>query len=86
MIGFERYCLSDKVTRTVDGENLTFSGYTMSDKSFSITVKLSATNEWINGGYMQQCFPHLTSEQREILLSGNDDESWNNMFPSEDEE
>jgi hypothetical protein len=29
MIGFERYCLSDRVSRTVDGENLTFSGYTV---------------------------------------------------------
>jgi len=86
MIGFERYCLSDKVTRTVDGENLTFSGYTMSDKPFSITVKLSAANQWLNGGYLQECFPHLNAEQREILLSGNDDESWNRMFPSEDEE
>ena len=85
MIGFERYCLSDRVTRMVDGENLTFSGYTMSAKSFSITVKLSAANEWLNGGYLQECFPHLTSEQREILLTGNDDESWNSMFPSEEE-
>ena len=83
MIGFERYCLSDRVTRTVDGENLTFSGRTMSAKPFSITVKLSAANEWINGGSIQECFPHLTSEQREILLSGNDDESWNRMFPPE---
>jgi len=81
MIGFERYCLSDSVTRTVENENLTFSGYAMSGKSFSITVKLSAANEWINGGYMQKCFPHLTSEQREILLSGNDNESWDDMFP-----
>ena len=85
MIGFERYCLSNRVTRTVDGENLTFSGNTMSAKPFSITVKLSAANEWINGGYIQKCFPHLTSEQREILLTGNDDESWNSMFASEQE-
>lgn len=81
MIGFERYCLSDSVTRTVDSDNLTFSGYAMSGKSFSITVNLSAANEWINGGYMQKCFPHLTAEQREILLSGNDNESWDDMFP-----
>ena len=85
MIGFERYCLSDRVARTVDGENLTFSGYTMSAKPFSITVKLSAANVWLNGGYLQECFPHLTVEQREILLTGNDDESWNSMFPSEEE-
>lgn len=80
MIGFQRYCLSDRVIRTVDGENLTFSGNTMSDKPFSITVKLSAANEWLNGGYIQECFPHLTSEQREILMSGNDNEAWASMF------
>lgn len=83
MIGFERYCLRDSVARTVDGENLTFSGYTMSAKPFSITVKLSAANEWLNGGYIQECFPHLTAEEREILMTGNDDEAWNSMFPPE---
>ena len=80
-----RFAFTDKVKRVVDGDDLTFSGHTTSNKPFSITVKLSDANEWINGGMIQSCFPHLTAEQREILLTGNDDESWNRMFPSEEE-
>ena len=83
MIGFERFCLTDAVSRTVVGDDLTFSGTTNSGKPFSITVKLSDANEWLNGGMIQSCFRYLTSEQREILLTGNDDEAWNSMFPPE---
>lgn len=80
MIGFQRFCLSDNVKRVVDGDNLTFSGYTNSDKPFAITVKLSDANEWINGGLIQSCFPYLDAEDREILMTGNDNEAWASMF------
>jgi len=80
MIGFQRYCLTDSVRRIVNGDSLTFSGYTTSDKPFSITVKLSDANEWVNGGLIQSCFPYLSAEDREILMSGNDNEAWESMF------
>lgn len=84
MIGFQRYCLTDSVKRVVSGENLTFSGYTTSDKPFAITVKLSDANRWVNGETIQNCFQHLDAEQREILMTGNDDEAWERMFGSDD--
>ena len=84
MFGIQRFCLSDKVKRVVEGDNLTFSGYTTSDRPFAITVKLSDANEWINGGMIQSCFPYLDAEDREILLTGNDNEAWAAMF-GEDE-
>jgi len=83
MFGFQRYCLTDSVKRVVDGNSLTFSGYTHSQVPFCITVKLSDANEWVNGGLIQSCFPYLTAEEREILMTGNDDESWDNMFGPE---
>ena len=83
MFGFQRFCFSDKVKRVVDGDNLTFSGYTHSDKPFAITVKLSDANEWINGGMIQSCFRYLDAEDREILMTGNDNEAWDTMFPPE---
>lgn len=82
ILGFQRYCLTDNVNRVVNGDDLTFSGHTTSDKPFAITVKLSDANEWLNGGLIQHCFPYLTSEQREILMTGNDNEAWENMFGS----
>ncbi len=86
MIGFQRYCLTDNVQRLVEGDNLIFSGYTTSGWPFAITVKLNDANEWINGGLIQQCFPYLSVNDREILMTGIDSETWNSMFPSEDEE
>lgn len=80
MIGFERYCLTDNVRRIVNGDSLTFSGLTLSQKPFSITVKLSDANEWVNGGLIQSCFPYLNAEQREILMTGYDNEAWKEMF------
>jgi len=80
MIGFERYCLTDNVRRIVNGDSLTFSGMTLSQKPFSITVKLSDANEWINGGLIQKCFSYLDTEQREILMTGYDNEAWESMF------
>ena len=88
MIGFQRFGLSDRVERWVshDGGTVTFSGTTNSGNTFSIVTYLDEANRWLNGGSIQECFPHLTAEEREILLSGNDDESWSRMCPSEDEE
>ena len=85
MLGFQRYCLTDSVRRIVNDDSLTFSGYTASDKPFSITVKLSDANEWVNGGLIQNCFPYLNTEQREILMTGNDNEAWERMFGSDDD-
>lgn len=35
--------------------------------------------------YVQDVFPHLTKEQRELLISGTHPKCWNEMFPTEDE-
>lgn len=83
MLGFQRYCLTHNVNRIVDGENITFSGYTTSDKPFAITVKLIDAHRWSNGEMIQNCFPYLNSEDREILMTGNDNEAWDRMFPPE---
>ena len=80
MFGMTRFCLTDNVERVVNGDDLTFSGYTNSDKPFSITVKLSDANRWVNGDMIQNCFPYLNTEDREILMTGNDNESWERMF------
>lgn len=85
MIGFQRYCFTEKVVRSVNGDDLTFSGYTTSDVPFAITVKLSDANRWINGDSIQNCFPYLDSEHREILMTGNDNAAWERMFGYDDD-
>jgi hypothetical protein len=76
-----RYCLTDAVRRDmVNNEDLRFSGYTGSGKEFAIVAKLSDVNRWVNGELIQICFPYLNAEEREILMTGNDNESWERMF------
>jgi hypothetical protein len=41
---------------------------------------LSDANEWLNGGLIQNCFPYLTADERELLMTGIDGEIWDEMF------
>lgn len=38
-----------------------------------------------NPPLIQDCFPNLTDEQREFILTGITPEEWNNVFPPEEE-
>lgn len=77
-----RYAFSDDVARTVNEENMTvtFSGKSTAGRPFSITVELSDANEWINGGMIQNCFPYLNADERELLMTGIDAQMWDEMF------
>lgn len=84
---FTRYALTDSVERYVDGDKLTFSGISTGYREFRITVNLSDANEWVNGGLIQDCFPYLSADEREILMTGIDSITWNGIFgQSEDDE
>ena len=41
---------------------------------------------WKDGECIQDVFPEMTKEQREILISGTCPECWDALFPEEDEE
>lgn len=83
------FAFSDDVTRTVssDGSWIMFEGQTKSGKDFAISTSLVNAQRWLNGESIQNCFLHLNAEQREILMTGFDNECWNSMFAgSEDDE
>jgi hypothetical protein len=40
---------------------------------------------WQQGALIQDVFPDLTDDQREFLISGLLPESWDALFPEEDE-
>lgn len=86
MFPIQRYCFRDVVDRVVRDDLLTFSGYTLSNAPFAITVKLSDANRWVNGELIQDCFPYLDKENREILMTGHDNESWAEIFSRIQEE
>lgn len=52
---------------------------------FRITEK--EYDAWITqDGYIQDVFPHLSNENREVMISGTHPECWKAMFSYEDEE
>lgn len=77
-----RYAFSDDVIRTVNEDDMTvtFSGKSTAGSPFSITVQLSDANEWINGGLIQNCFPYLNADERELLMTGVDGETWDMWY------
>lgn len=50
------------------------------------TMKLSKEqyDAWQAGEYIQRAMPHLTSEEREFLMSGLDQEAWDELWKEED--
>jgi len=85
---FMPYALTDSVVRKVSDEGMIeFSGLTTSGREFSIVTRLDDAQRWVNGELIQNCFPYLNADQREILKTGIDSESWDEMFAgSEDDE
>lgn len=83
---FTPYCLTDSVARTVRDIGgvlmVEFSGLSTGGREFSIVAHLSDVNRWVNGELIQVAFPYLSADQREILKTGIDSESWDRMFPA----
>lgn len=77
---FVRYAMTDAVERVVEGDNVRFSGYSVGGRPFAITTRLSDANEWLNGGLIQNCFPYLDADDREILMTGMDSQDWSETF------
>lgn len=90
MFPIQRYGLSDSVDRVVSGhgEHMTclFSGNSTSGRPFSILVPYRDANRWANGELIQNCFPYLSADEREILMTGIDGQTWNEMFAVSEEE
>jgi hypothetical protein len=87
---FTPYALTDAVNRDVRNIAgilmVTFSGLSTGGRKFEILARLEDVNCWINGELIQDAFPYLDADQREILKTGIDTQSWDEMFArSEDD-
>ena len=85
---FTPYALTDKVTRKVSDEGMIqFSGLSVGGRHFSIVTRLDDAQRWVNGESIQNCFPYLNADDREVLKTGIDAQGWDAMFPdTEDDE
>lgn len=78
---FTPYALTDSVTRTVSDDGMiTFSGLSTGGREFSIVTRLDDAQRWVNGELIQNCFPYLNKDDREILMTGIDAQAWETMF------
>ena len=81
------YALRDVVTRKVSDEGMIeFSGLSTSGNEFSIVTRLDDAQRWLNGELIQNCFPYLNKDDREILMTGIDSETWEEMFATSEED
>ena len=53
--------------------------------SSELIVDADAYKNYENGQPVQNAFPFLTSEVRELLISGTHDACWNQMFSDSDD-
>lgn len=79
-----RYAL-ENCTKTVseDGQDLFMTGESVDGRPFSVTVKMRDMNRWLNGEMIQNAFPYLTADEREVCMTGIDSIAWDAMFPPE---
>ena len=48
----------------------------------SIIVDMEAFTQWRTGKlFIQDAFPHLSADDREVMISGTHIACWNEMFP-----
>jgi len=50
----------------------------------SLTVDKDKYEEWRRGALVQNCFPDMSVEDRELLVSQTCDKCWQEMFPAEE--
>lgn len=72
----------ENFTKTVDqnGENVRLEGYSLAGRPVDIVVKLVDINRWLNGESIQEAFHYLTSDEREVCISGIDGIQWSEMY------
>lgn len=74
--GTARYTLSKK----------TISGTTIDGKEFTIeNVENDALADWLGGAYVQDAFPGMSADDREILISGLSPQKFDELAPEDEE-
>lgn len=58
----------------------------VADESHYMDVKQIDLDTYYDGALIQDAFPYLTNEQRELIITGLTVEMWSDMFPKDEEE
>lgn len=52
----------------------------------TVSVRVGDLLNWRDGLHIQDCFPYLSTDEREWLMTGYCPRCWEEMFPEEEEE
>ena len=63
-----------------DSEWVTLEAVDNDNVSHFMDVKAIDYEAYENGELIQSCFPYLSNEQREIIISGLTDDMWGTLF------
>lgn len=55
-------------------------------KEYHVVGSTSGYEAYKNGALIQNAFPELPPEERELLVSGICNDCWNEMFPDDEED
>lgn len=80
-----RYALNN-CEQKASGDQIVFHGLSTAGREFSVTVKSEDLDKYMNGALIQEAFPYLSADERELCMSGIDSSTWNSMFKEEDDE
>ena len=56
------------------------------DKFEVLTLNRSAVESWQEGEYIQNAFPDMSDNERELLISGTHPTCWDKLFPREEDD
>jgi hypothetical protein len=88
---FQKYAFSDNCKTELADPDTTRNTLQVSGPCIScrmpqtITVPAANLIKFGEGDFAQNCFPELSADQREFLISGICGHCWDRMFPEEDE-
>lgn len=51
----------------------------------TVNLNIEEYNAWHRGGMIQDCMPRMSSDERELFLSGFGKEEWDEMFKDDEE-
>lgn len=54
-------------------------------KTSEFTLDAEKIDRWKAGAYIQDVWPHMTMNDRELLISGTHPKCWEELFAEEDE-
>jgi hypothetical protein len=80
-----KYAFRGNCTATGDNGDVKIEGPCYScSRPVAVTVKVADYRKFEGGKFAQDCFPYLSAEQREFLISGICSACWDEMFPPEE--